>query len=555
LRGLPAIAQDEVQRSMRNLGGARTLAIGFALAMLLLRLCAEPPDHGYTRYATIAFEMVRSGDWVAPQLDGRLYVDKPPIAIWLIAVPMALASSSASLVQHMPNLVALALSVLFLRRLGARIFGRSDAGWLAAGIYVATLLPYALLRDKRIDPLFAALLLGALDFLHAALALHAPSRERLAKWLASAALLAVATITKGPLALAFFLAIALAYAAFARRLADLATREVLAAAVLYVALVAAWPLAMLGDIGFSAWSTRVGERKMVSRFAGPLHYVASLPLRLAPWSLLLPALALSWRSLLHGATGAALRLPVTWFGVVFVLLHVTSAKHARYLLPAFPALALALVALWIEPGTGGATALTPRVRRWRDGALAVALAIAALVGVAMPFAPLLEPDARVVWPALVLGGALTLWVSIAGLRLLRAGGDAIAVLARAVVAVLLVEACFDGVRGGNFLADDGFAKARAAVAEAGEATPLLTVNAGGNARNALLLATGRSVADGRDAADALRFAQQSGGGLVMTIPETLAALRAEPGLAIGEAVPLRLAGRSLVLAPLRPLAP
>jgi 4-amino-4-deoxy-L-arabinose transferase-like glycosyltransferase len=540
---------------MRNLGGARALAIGFALAMLLLRLWVEPPDHGYTRYATIAFEMLRSGDWVAPQLDGRLYVDKPPIAIWLIAAPMALTSASASLAHHMPNLVALALSVLFLRRLGARIFGRRDAGWLAAGSYVATLLPYALLREKRIDPLFAALLLGAFDFLHAALALHAPSRARLANWLAAAALLAAATITKGPLALAFFLAIALAYAAFERRLADLATREVLAAAVLYVALVAAWPLAMLGDVGFAAWSARVGERKMISRFAGPLHYVATLPLRLAPWSLLLPALALSWRSLLRGATGAALRFPVTWFGVVFVLLHVTSAKHARYLLPAFPAIALALVALWIEPGTGAATALAPPVRRWRDGALAVALALAALIGVAMPFAPLLEPDARGVWPALLLGGALTLQVSIAGLRLLRVGGDSIGVLARAIVAVLLVEAGFDALRGGEFLADDGFESARAALAEAGEATPMLTLNAGGNARNALLFASGRTVTEGRDAAEALRFARQRGGVLLVTRPEVLAALRAEPGFAVGEAVPMRLAGRSLVLAPLRPLAP
>ena len=537
---------------MRGMPGRRVLvaAIGFALAAFLVRLCVEPPDHGYTRYASIAFEMVRSGDWVAPSLDEHLYVDKPPFAIWLIAAPMALAHAPANFAQHAPNLVALLLSVLFLQRLGARLFGRRDAGWLAAGLYLSALLPFALLRDKRIDPLFAALLLGALDFLHAALTLHAPSRRRLAQWLAAAVLLAAATLTKGPLAFVFFAAIALVYAAWTRRLAALATRQMGAAAALFLVLVALWPLAMFGDVGISAWATRFGERGMVSRFAGPLHYVMKLPQRVAPWTLLLPALALAWRPLLRGASSAALRFPLTWFGVVFVLLHVTSAKHSRYLLPAFPALALALVALWIVPGTGAITALAPRARRWRDGALAVVLALGALAGLALPVALLLRPSARTLWPALVLGSALSAWVSIGGLRLLRARGDGIAVLARAVVAALLIEAGIDIVRSADFLADDDFSQARRVLSEASATAPLLTVHVGGDPRNALLFASGRPAQEGRDASDAQRFARESGGGLVVASPATLDALRADPGLVVGEAVLLRLADRSLALATL-----
>ena len=102
-------------------------------------------------------------------------------SIWLIALPMALANTTASFAQHAPNLVALVLSVFFLRRLGARLFGRADAGWLAAGLYVSTLLPFALLRDKRIDPLFSAFLLGAFDLLprgaHGARAIAREARQ------------------------------------------------------------------------------------------------------------------------------------------------------------------------------------------------------------------------------------------------------------------------------------------------------------------------------------------------------------------------------------------
>jgi hypothetical protein len=242
---------------------------------------------------------------------------------------------------------------------------------------------------------------------------------------------------------------------------------------------------------------------------------------------------------------------LTWFGVVFVLLHVTSAKHSRYLLPAFPALALLLVALWIEPGTGAIATLASRVRRWRDGALAVVLGLGALAGCALPIVLWLRPATRALWPALVLGGALTTWVSIAGLQLLRARGDGIAVLARAVVAVLLIEANVDLVLSGDFLADDSFAQAQRALSTADPAAPLLTVAVGGDPRNALLFATGRPAEEEFDLDGARRFARESGSAVVVTGAATLDQLRADPSLVVGEAVPLRLARDALVFATLR----
>lgn len=523
----------------------------YAIAALVLCYGAEPLDHGYTRYATIAFEMVRSGDWIAPHLDGRLYVDKPPLAMWGIAAAMALTNSTASFTQHAPNGVALLLSVLFLRRLGARIFGRADAGWLAAGLYVSALLPFALLRDKRIDPLFTAFLLGAFDFLHAALASQQRSRARLGNWLGAAVLLAAATLTKGPLALVFFVTIALAAAAWTRRLRALASLAVLAAATLYCALLALWPLAMIHDGGFAAWSEQLADRDLVSRFAGPLHYITKLPLRLAPWALLLPAFALALRPLLRGEAGAALRFPVTWFSVVFVLLHVTSAKHSRYLLPAFPAALLLCVALWITPETGAAAALLPRARKLRDGALTFLLALGALAGVAAPLVPLWVPAARSLWLALALGGALAAIGGVAALRRMRAGADPISLLARAVIVVLVIEAGFDLLRSAKYLANDDLPAARIALADVAAGTPTLLLQLHGDTRNAMLLTTRRPLVLGRTSEDALRFAQASGDAIVVAQPEALVALRAESDLAVGEAVPLRLAGKQLVLATLR----
>src|ERR1700740_694123 len=35
--------------------------------------------------AQIARNMIRSGDWVTPRLDGIVYLEKPPLIYWLIA--------------------------------------------------------------------------------------------------------------------------------------------------------------------------------------------------------------------------------------------------------------------------------------------------------------------------------------------------------------------------------------------------------------------------------------------------------------------------------------
>ncbi|MGQ9846759.1 MAG: ArnT family glycosyltransferase, partial [Bacteroidales bacterium] len=44
-------------------------------------------NHGYIRYAEVAREMIRSGDWIVPHLNGEIYIDKPPLLFWLIALP------------------------------------------------------------------------------------------------------------------------------------------------------------------------------------------------------------------------------------------------------------------------------------------------------------------------------------------------------------------------------------------------------------------------------------------------------------------------------------
>ena len=123
-----------------------------------------------------------------------------------------------------------------------------------------------------------------------------------------------------------------------------------------------------------------------------------------------------------------------------------------------------------------------------------------------------------------------------------------------LVVVLVIEAGFDLVRSGDFLANDHHAAATVALAEVSAGKPTLLLQVRGDARNAVRLTTRGRFTSGDGNEDARRFAQANPDALVVTQPEALAALRAEADLAVGAATPLRLAGKQLVVASLRPIA-
>ena len=70
----------------------RTVVIAaLMLAWLAATAWARPlmlPDEG--RYVGVAWEMVRSGDWLTPTLNGLPFFHKPPLFYWITAGAMSL---------------------------------------------------------------------------------------------------------------------------------------------------------------------------------------------------------------------------------------------------------------------------------------------------------------------------------------------------------------------------------------------------------------------------------------------------------------------------------
>ncbi|MBF0185651.1 MAG: glycosyltransferase family 39 protein [Magnetococcales bacterium] len=119
------------------------------------------PDEG--RYAEIPREMMVSGDWLTPRLNGFKYFEKPPLQYWATASFYHLFGSSTATSRLWCALMGF-IGILWVIRVGSSQFGAA-AGWYA-GLSLASMLLYiAMGHFNTLDmglSVFLALGIGAL---------------------------------------------------------------------------------------------------------------------------------------------------------------------------------------------------------------------------------------------------------------------------------------------------------------------------------------------------------------------------------------------------------
>ena len=141
----------------------RALLLLLALTLLLtvLQLGRTPlfePDEG--RYAEIPREMLASGDFITPHLNGVLYFEKPPLHYWAVAASMALLGQNEWAVR-LPGMLATVAMVLMAAAFAGRRWG-ARTGLLAGLLTGSSVLVFTLARIAIIDPLVSLCLTGAI---------------------------------------------------------------------------------------------------------------------------------------------------------------------------------------------------------------------------------------------------------------------------------------------------------------------------------------------------------------------------------------------------------
>ena len=143
--------------------------LALAFAWLAFTAWLRPlalPDEG--RYIGVAWEMVRSGEWLTPTLNGLPYFHKPPLFYWIGASVLSVVGNHEWAGRVAPWLgacVAAASCYLFGRRHGGERLAR---GWLL--VLVTMPLVFVSAQYANLDMLVAGCITASiLAFAHAAL--------------------------------------------------------------------------------------------------------------------------------------------------------------------------------------------------------------------------------------------------------------------------------------------------------------------------------------------------------------------------------------------------
>ncbi len=331
------------------------------------------PDE--TRYAQISQEMLLSGNWVAPHFMGIRYFEKPAGGYWLIALGQAVFGQNLFGVRIASALTS-GLSVLLAYLLARRLWKDPRKSCACALLYLSFGLVAGQAGYSNLDPQFTLWVNLSLVALWFALDSHT-TRGRLWSWAVVGLACAMGFMTKGFLAWALPVLIAVPYMLWQRRLGELLRYGPLAVVVAALACVP-WALAIhLQEPDF--WRFFFWNEHIRRFSADDAQHVR-------PWWFFLPIMAvacLPWAGLLPNTLHKAWtekRQPAITFLALWLLLplglfSLSKGKLPTYIMPCLLPLALLMGHNLIDQlSQGKARAL------WLNGLLNVAIGMAAMIG-------------------------------------------------------------------------------------------------------------------------------------------------------------------------------
>lgn len=324
-----------------------SLLFGFQLG----RRALWSPDEG--RYAEIPREMLVTGNYVTPRLNGIKYFEKPPLFYWLQCLSIRLFGLSERALRLWTAIFALA-GCLAVYSAGRKIFNRRT-GLIAAIILASGPLYYGMGRIITLDMAVSVLLACAL--LAFLLATREPpgNRRRLAMW-GFYLFSALATMTKG---LIGFVIPAMVIGTWIVLLGEWRLLKSLflpSGLALFLLIVAPWHIlvAQANPEFLDFYLIHEHFQRYLAKhgtvFYWPWYFIPVLLLGLFPWTCFLfqaVKRAWVWPFNAQEEQKATLFL-ILWAGWVFVFFSGSSSKLIPYILPMFPPLALIIGAYFAE---------------------------------------------------------------------------------------------------------------------------------------------------------------------------------------------------------------
>jgi 4-amino-4-deoxy-L-arabinose transferase-like glycosyltransferase len=333
------------------------------------------PDEG--RNAEVAREMAASSDYLVPHLNSLPYVDKPVLYFAAGALSMEIFGPTA-IAARLPSLFFTLGTLALAWWFGRRLFG-PQAGIVAALATAASPLTIAFARTVIMDSALTFFTVGALVAFYEAVERRRSEANEGGWWPAIAwGAIALGVLTKGPIALALPLMVAVPYALW-RRAGRVLIDPV--GPLLFLAIVLPWVRVMsqrIPDYLHYVLMTETFQRLTTPALqrTGPWWYfIPILICGALPWSVV--ALASLRRPAGDGPPDRRMVFLGLWVLVPLVFFSLSQSKRPQYVLPLVPAVALVAAGRWSE-------------RAAKAGAVTLAVAGGAMALLATRFGQLIK---------------------------------------------------------------------------------------------------------------------------------------------------------------------
>ncbi|MBU4262544.1 MAG: phospholipid carrier-dependent glycosyltransferase [Proteobacteria bacterium] len=324
------------------------------LALYIVPLGARPmfvPDEA--RYAEVPREMIASGDWVSPHLNGLRYFEKPALGYWATAGSIMLFGANNFAIR-LPSALSVALTAFIILVItGSEAKKDETSAPLAALIFLTSLEVYAVGTFCVLDSLLAFFLTGTMASFYLASIATPGSRQEKKYLMFSGIFCGLAFLTKGFLAFAVPILAIVPFLLTQRRFADIFRMAWLP---MLTALLVALPWSVLIHLREPQFWHYFFWIEHVQRFLAEnaqhkktfWYFFLSAPPMFLPWIFLVPAAVTGlFSNTVANRTAKRDISPlasfcICWFIFPFLFFSVSNGKLLTYILPCFPPFAILL---------------------------------------------------------------------------------------------------------------------------------------------------------------------------------------------------------------------
>lgn len=300
------------------------------------------------RRVMIAVNMLESGNFIIPSLEGSVYLQKPPLYNWLLAGMFRLTHSISETSARLVSVFAAFFSALVLSLFWRRVRGVRDTWFILPGVMFLT---FTDVMDKsiraEIDMTFTFFVTCSIMSWYY---LYEFRKTPLASWIVSLFLVGISSLTKGIQAPAFFYCGVIPYLVHKKEFRSIFSLQHLIGILVGFGAFSLWLIPLLGEVDFAAfirvWSREILQRGDPLKEGGFLRHFVEFPfhyfIAYLPW---FPFVLLwfnnAWKKESDKMKGLAIYiLCILLFSIPFY--WIVPGARLRYIMPVSGALAIFL---------------------------------------------------------------------------------------------------------------------------------------------------------------------------------------------------------------------